>query len=292
MNFPDDFAEITRLDVPLAPLTWFRVGGPAQFFVEPRSLEELAGVVLACQAGEINVRVLGDGSNVLVRDEGVSGAVIRLPRAHFSNVSVEGTRVVAQAGAPLSHLIAESVRAGLAGLELLTGIPGTVGGAVQGNAGGKIADIGQFVRSVTVLAPTGETYVRQEDELTFGYRTSGLEESLILEAGFELTPDEPDEIARRMRKLWIMKKAGSPLGHENAGSIFKNPRGQSSGQLIDRAGLKGTRIGGAEISDRHANFIVTHEEAKAQDVIRLIDLARSRVAEQFGVDLELELRIW
>ncbi|HEX6986490.1 MAG TPA: UDP-N-acetylmuramate dehydrogenase [Planctomycetaceae bacterium] len=292
MSFPEDFADITRPDEPLAPHTWLRVGGPAQYFVEPRDVEELTAVVRACHEQGIKVRVLGDGSNLLVRDEGVSGAVIRLPRELFSAVAVDGNVVRAQAGALLSHVISQSVRAGLAGLEVLTGIPGTVGGALHGNAGGKGGDIGQFVREATVLTSAGETFVRSEDELAFAYRTSSLDELVILDATFELTPDDPDEIARRMRKVWITKKASQPLSHQSAGCVFKNPRGQSSGQLIDRAGLKGTRVGGAEISDRHANFVVTHQGAKADDVIRLIELARSRVLERFGVELEPEIQIW
>ncbi|MGC1276577.1 MAG: UDP-N-acetylmuramate dehydrogenase [Planctomycetaceae bacterium] len=292
MSFPDDFADITRQDEPLAPYTWLRVGGPAQFFVEPRDVDELIAVVRACHEQDVKVRVLGDGSNVLVRDEGVSGAVLRLPRELFSAVTIDGTLVRAQAGALLSHVISQSVRAGLAGLELLTGIPGTVGGALHGNAGGKGGEIGQFVREATVLTATGETFVRREDELAFAYRSSSLDELVILEAVFDLTPEDSDEIARRMRKIWITKKASQPLSHQSAGCIFKNPRGQSSGQLIDRAGLKGTRVGGAEISDRHANFVVTHDDAKADDVVRLIELTRSRVLEKFGVELELEVQIW
>lgn len=292
MSFPEDFADITRPDEPLAPYTWLRVGGPAQFFVEPRSIEELAAVVRACREQDLKVRVLGDGSNLLVRDEGASGVVIRLPRELFSAVSVDGTTVRAQAGALLSHVVSQAVRAGLAGMEVLTGIPGTVGGALHGNAGGKGGDIGQFVREATVLTETGETLTRRGDELAFAYRQSSLDDLVILEAAFELTPDDPDEIARRMRKIWITKKANQPLSHQSAGCIFKNPRGQSAGQLIDRAGLKGTRIGGAEVSDRHANFVVTHPGAKAEDVARLIDLARSRVLERFGVELELEVQIW
>jgi UDP-N-acetylmuramate dehydrogenase len=292
MSFPDDFAEITRQDEPLAPHTWLRVGGPAQYFIEPRDIDELTAVVKACHTQDIKVRVLGDGSNLLVRDEGVSGAVIRLPRDLFSAIEIDGTTVRAEAGALLSHVITQSVRAGLAGLELLTGIPGTVGGALRGNAGGKGGEIGQFVREVTVLTATGERFVRREDDLSFAYRNSSLDELVILSAAFELTPEDSDEIARRLRKIWITKKTSQPLSHQSAGCIFKNPRGQSSGQLIDRAGLKGTRIGGVEISDRHANFVVTHEGAKADDVIRLIELARSRVLERFGVELELEVQVW
>lgn len=227
-----------------------------------------------------------------MRDEGVSGVVVRLSADEFSRIEIAGTRVQAAAGALLSTLISQTVKAGLAGLDTLVGIPGTVGGALHGNAGGRSGDIGQHVHSVTVLTAAGELHTRAEDELSFAYRQSSLNELTILSAEFELHPDDPAEITRRMRKLWIMKKATQPLTFQSAGCIFKNPRGMSAGLLIDQAGLKGTRVGGAEISDRHANFIVADEGASSQDVLRLIDLARSKVAEQFGVDLELEIKIW
>jgi UDP-N-acetylmuramate dehydrogenase len=286
------FSRITRPDEPLAPYTWLKIGGPAQYLVEPASRDELLDVVRFCHEQELPLRVLGGGSNVLVRDEGVSGAVIRLTGDAFAEIAVAGTTVRSGAGALLSHLISRSVQAGLAGLEVLTGIPGTVGGALRGNAGGRAGDIGQFVSGVTVLTATGETFTRTEDELSFAYRESSIIELAVLEATFELSADDPEEITRRMRKLWIMKKASQPLSSQSAGCIFKNPRGLSAGTLIEQAGLKGTRIGAAEISDRHANFIVTHEAATSGDVLRLIDLARSKVAEQFGVELELEIQVW
>jgi UDP-N-acetylmuramate dehydrogenase len=238
------------------------------------------------------MRVLGGGSNLLVRDEGVPGVVLRLSHPAFSNITADGTIVTAGAGASLSHLISHSVKAGLAGLDTLVGIPGTVGGALHGNAGGKSGDIGQHVRSVRVVTVAGDSFVRKEDELEFAYRSSSLNELIILEAQFALHHEDPEEITRRMRKLWIMKKATQPLTFQSAGCIFKNPRGMSAGWLIDQAGLKGTRIGDAEFSDRHANFIVTHPGATSRDVQRLIELARSKVSEQFGVDLELEVQIW
>jgi UDP-N-acetylmuramate dehydrogenase len=184
------------------------------------------------------------------------------------------------------------VKAELAGLETLSGIPGTVGGALRGNAGGRSGDIGQFVDSVTVMSSKGEISTRRGDDLWFGYRESNVDELVILEGSFSLQPGDSQEITRRMRKLWIMKKATQPLSFQSAGCIFKNPRGLSAGSLIEQAGLKGIRVGQAEISDRHANFIVTHPNAKSEDVLRLIDLARSKVSEQFGVDLELEIKIW
>lgn len=288
----EKFPEITLADQPLAPLTWLKVGGLAQFLVEPRNADELQEVVTLCHENEMPVRVLGSGSNLLVKDEGVSGVVLRLTNESFGQVTVDGTTVRAGSGAILSHAISESVKAGLAGLDVLVGIPGTIGGALRGNAGGRSGDIGQFVSSVTVLTVKGTRFVRAEDELSFAYRSSSINELVILEADFQLKVDDPEEIARRMRKLWIMKKSSQPLASQSAGCIFKNPRGLSAGDLIEQSGLKGTRVGGAEISDRHANFVVTHPETKSDDVLRLIDLTQSKVAEQFGVDLELELRVW
>lgn len=292
MSSIEDFNGILSHNKPLAPLTWLKIGGPAQYFLEPRNPNELVAVIRCCHENGIPIHLLGGGSNVLVRDEGVSGAVLSLTGDGFSEVRTEGTQVHAGAGALLSNVISHSVKAGLAGLENLTGIPGTIGGALKGNAGGRNGDIGQFVAGVRVVTLKGEIFTRSDDELSFGYRTSSINELAIIDATFQLTPDEPDEITRRMRTLWIMKKATQPLSFQSAGCIFKNPRGLSAGALIEQAGLKGTRIGTASISDRHANFIVTEENATFEDVHRLIDLAKSRVAEQFGVELELEIQLW
>jgi UDP-N-acetylmuramate dehydrogenase len=292
MNSLVAFKEIALRDQPLAPLTWMKIGGPAQYLIRPRNVDELLDVVRACHEDQIPVRVIGGGSNVLVRDEGVSGAVLQLIGDSFSQITIEGTTVRAGAGGLLSQLISQTVKAELAGLETLSGIPGTFGGALRGNAGGRAGDIGQFVESVTVMNVKGEISTRKGDELWFGYRESNVDELVILEGTLKLQQGETDEITRRMRKLWIMKKATQPLSFQSAGCIFKNPRGLSAGALIEQAGLKGIRVGAAEISDRHANFIVTNAGAKSDDVLRLIDLTRSKVSEQFGVDLELEIKIW
>ncbi len=292
MSSLDEFSDITRRDVPLAPYTWLKIGGPAQLLIEPRSVEELQAVVRRCYEQQMPLRMLGGGSNLLVPDTGVSGAVIRIAGEPFTRVSIEGQRVRAGGGALLSHVISASVAAGLAGLETLVGIPGTVGGALHGNAGTRHGDVGQFLSAVTVITATGEKFVRTEDELTFAYRQSSINELAIVEALFSLTPEDPDEVARRLRKLWIMKKATQPLSFQSAGCIFKNPRGLSAGALIEQAGLKGTRVGQCEVSDRHANFIVTHENATAADLLKLVDLIRTKVAEAHGVDLELEIQVW
>ncbi|MEZ5942942.1 MAG: UDP-N-acetylmuramate dehydrogenase [Planctomycetaceae bacterium] len=292
MSSLDQFSDITKPDEPMAQYTWLKVGGPAQWFIEPRNLDELEAVVRACHADGIPVRMLGGGSNILVRDEGVSGAVIRLASDEFRRVSVEGTMVKAQGAAVLSNVISESVKSGLAGLETLVGIPGTIGGAVRNNAGGRHGEIGQFVKSVGVMTVAGDRFVRQGDELSFDYRFSSINELVITDVTLQLVAEDADEVARRMHKLWVLKKSTQPLSFQSAGCIFKNPRGLSAGSMIEQAGLKGTRVGKAEVSDRHGNFIVTFEGATAKDVLSLIDLVKARVNEVHSISLETEIQIW
>jgi UDP-N-acetylmuramate dehydrogenase len=286
------FEHIVRQAEPLAPHTWFQLGGPAEFFAEPRTLDELQGLVRRCAEEELPIRVLGGGSNVLVRDEGVPGLVVRFAEGVFADIQVAAGRVTAGGAAKLGHVISSAVREGLAGLEALVAIPGTVGGALHGNAGSRGGDIGQWTRRATVMTRSGEVIERQRDELVFAYRESSLDELAILSAEFELEAEDPEQLTKRMQQQWIMKKASQPLGHQSAGCIFKNPRGMSAGMLIDQAGLKGTRIGGAEVNDRHANFIVAEPGAASHDVLRLIELVRSRVADRIGIDLELEIQVW
>lgn len=292
MSALDEFSEITKIDEPLAPLTWLKVGGPAQLFIEPRSVDELIAVVKAVAVEELPIKVLGGGSNVLVKDNGFPGVVIKLNGNEFTQVSIDGQTVDAGGAAPLSNTISTTVGAGLSGLENLVGIPGTIGGAIRGNSGGRHGDIGQFVKSVDVLTAKGERFTRSGDELTFDYRNSSVNELVILGAKLQLVPDDPDEISKRMRHIWIVKKAAQPFSFQSAGCIFKNPRGLSAGALIEQAGLKGTKVGNAEVSDRHANFIVTNADATASDVIQLIELIKSRVNEVHGVELEPEIQIW
>lgn len=288
----DEFEPIVRPAEPLAPHTWFKLGGPAEYFAEPRDAAELARLVARCQQEEVPVRMLGGGSNVLVRDEGVPGVVVRLPESSFGQIEVRGRRVAAGGGAKLGHVISTSVREGLAGLEALVGIPGTIGGALRGNAGSRGGDIGQWVERATVLTRSGEVIERGRDEMVFAYRQSSLDELVILAAEFELDQDDPEQLTKRMQQQWIVKKAAQPLAHQSAGCIFKNPRGMSAGLLIDQAGLKGTRVGGAEVSDRHANFIVAEPGATSHDVLRLIEVVRSRVADRLGMELDLEIEVW
>ncbi len=277
---------------PLAPLTWFHLGGPAEFFAEPNTVEELQAVVRRCHQERAPIRLLGGGSNILVRDEGVTGMVVRLAAAPFAEITVGQRAVTAGGGAKLGHVISTSVREGLAGLEPLVGIPGTIGGALHGNAGSHGGDIGQWTCQATVMTRGGEILERTREELVFAYRESSLDELAILRAQFQLDADDPAELTKRMQKQWIIKKAGQPLSHQSAGCIFKNPRGMSAGMLIDQAGLKNTRYGQAEVSERHANFIIADEGATSQDVLQLIDVVRQRVFDRLGIELESEIEVW
>ncbi len=292
MTVVSGFEKIVRRDEPLADRTWLRLGGVASFYAEPKSVDELAALVRRCCDEEVPIRVLGSGSNVLIRDDGVSGMVVSLGGAAFADIQISNGRLMAGGGAKLAHAISETVRAGLAGLEPLVGIPGTLGGALHGNSGSRGGDIGQWACQATVMTRTGEIVQRNREDLVFAYRQSSLDELVILSAEFQLEEDDPERLTKRMQKQWIVKKAGQPLSHQNVASVFKNPRGMSAGMLIDQAGLKGTRVGGVEVSQRHANFIVADEGATSQDVLRLMDIVRSRVAERLGVELETELEIW
>jgi UDP-N-acetylmuramate dehydrogenase len=287
-----DFQDIIKRNEPLAPYTNFKLGGPAEQLVQPRSVDELAAVVRRCSQQRIPLRVLGGGCNVLVRDEGVPGVVLRLSAPAFTEVSVDGRRVRAGTGTVLAALISQAARHALAGLEPLIGIPGTVGGALRINAGDRSGEIGQYVHRVEVLDGGGTVQVRERDELRFATGWSNLDDPVLLTAEFELEPDNPDAIVKRMRKAWIQRKASQPLSYQAAGRIFKNPRGLSAAALIEQAGLAGTRVGGAEVSERHANYVIAHPGASARDVLRLIDLIRSRVQERFHVELEPEISIW
>ena len=239
-------------------------------------------------------RVLGKGCNLLVADAGVPGVVIRLDADAFSTVAVDGATVTAGAGADLQKLLLQTVRLGLSGLETLGGIPASVGGAARMNAGGRYGDFGSAVASLSVMDAEGNVYERTRDDLIWDYRRVNVVAPLILSATLDLEPADPDELARRSKEVWMAKRNSQPLNAKSAGCVFKNPAedGRSAGALIDAAGLKGTRVGGAEVSDVHANFFVAHPGCTAANVAGLIDLVRDAVAERCGVDLQTEIKRW
>jgi UDP-N-acetylmuramate dehydrogenase len=288
----EEFSEIIKYNESLAPYMHLKLGGPAAMLVQPRSLEELSAIVRHCFEERIPLRVLGCGCNMLARDEGVAGAVVRLSEPAFTQIAVEGKRVRAGTGAAVSALISASARHNLAGLETLVGIPGTVGGALRTNAGDRTGDIGQFVRLVEVLDSQGNLQVRDRDELRFGDHASNLDDPVLLTVEFDLETDASDAIVKRMRKAWILRKATQPASFQAAGRIFKNPRGLSASALLEQAGLSKTRVGGAEVSDRDSNYIIVHPGATSRDVLRLIDLMRVRVLECFNIPLEQEIVVW
>lgn len=292
MRVAQEFTEITHEDVPLAPYTHLGVGGPAEALVEPRSRAELAAVVRACAADRVPLRVLGGGCGIIVRDGGVKGVVLRLSAAEFTAVEVQGRALKAGAGAPLAALVAEAARHGLGGPETLVGIPGTVGGALRGNAGDRSGEIGQFVQRVEALDEAGHWQTCEQDELRFAYRQSNLEDAILVAAEFEMDPDLPEAIVKRMRKAWIQRKAAQPFTFQAAVRMFKDPRGQSAAALIEQTGLGGARVGGAELSERDANAVVAQPGASARDVLRLIEMVAGRVRERSHVELELQVSVW
>ena len=292
MSIFSGLENIVKEKCPLAPYTWYGLGGPADYLITPQSREQIAEVLQRCREHQLPVRVLGFGSNLLVGDKGVRGAVIRLENPVFCEFKFEGTTLKAGAGANLNKLVLESVRKGLAGLEALTGIPGSIGGAVRMNAGGRFGDLGSVVQRVTVMNLEGQVFEKAKPELVFDYRSTNITAKLILEATIELTESDPESLLQVVKEVWIYKKNTQPLDTHNAGCIFKNPRGMSAGALIDRAGLKGTQIGGAVVSEKHANFFIAEKGCRSSDVRQLIDLVRTKVREKFDVELELELEIW
>lgn len=283
---------IVETDYPLAKRTWYGLGGPADYFIRPHTTEQLKDVVKRCDENGIRMYVMGFGSNLLIDDEGLRGAVIKFEVEPFTHIDFEGDQITAGAGAELSKLVLTCVEKGLSGVEALTGIPGSVGGAVRMNAGGNFGDVGAAVETVTLMDKTGNVFEKSKPELVFDYRQTNITAKFILGARLKLNAADPEQVMRTVKEIWIYKKNSQPLNTKNSGCIFKNPRGVSAGALIDRAGLKGLRVGGAVISDKHANFIVAENGCTSRDVIRLIEAIKQRVKEQFDVELELEIEIW
>ncbi|MBI5367964.1 MAG: UDP-N-acetylmuramate dehydrogenase [Planctomycetes bacterium] len=273
----------------LARHTTFRIGGPARCFLQPATVEELAEMLAACRAAGLVPRFLGGGANLLVRDEGVDVAV---SLRRFRRFAVAGERVDAGAGLTFMALIQRTRDLGLAGLEKLVGIPGSVGGVLFMNAGGKHGEVGDAVASITVADTDGHVRVLRREEAGFAYRRSGLAGLIVLEGRFQLTPGDPAALRATSRAVHEEKERTQPLSTPSAGCTFKNPPGDKAGRLIEAAGLKGRRVGGASVSLRHANFVVNDAGASAADVLDLIEIVRAVVKDRFGVELELEVQVW
>jgi len=292
MHWLTDFEPRVERDVPLAKLTWFGLGGAARWLASPSGPEELAALLRrARDAGEA-VRVLGGGANVLVQDDGVDGVVVRLDAEEFGWLIVDGDRVIAGAGVDLMKLCNRCAAAGLAGVECLGGIPGTVGGAIRMNAGGRFGQIADVVERVHVVGADGAAATLSRDAFGFGYRTSSLGDRVVVAAELRLKEDSADAVRERLHDIWTYKKETQPLGERSAGCIFKNPPGDSAGRLIDAAGMKGASCGGATVSTRHANFVTADPGTRTADVLRLIERIRDAVMKASGVELEMEIVVW
>ncbi len=292
MNIFSGLEKIVETDYPLANHTWYGLGGPADYFIRPQSIEQLKEVVRRCNENKIRIYVIGFGSNLLISDDGLRAAVITLEAEQFKQTQVDGEQVTAWAGADLSKLVLSCVQKGLSGIEALTGIPGSIGGAVKMNAGGSFGDIGAAVETVTLMDNQGAVFEKSKPELMFDYRGTNITAKFILNTRFKLIEGDPEQIMRTVKEIWIYKKNSQPLNTKNSGCIFKNPRDVSAGALIDRTGLKGLQIGGAAVSEKHANFIIAEKGCKSRDVMRLIDAIKQRVKERFDTELELEIEIW
>lgn len=282
------FSSVIRENESLAIHSTMRVGGNARLAAFPRDAEELRSLVSLAKAHGIRHIIVGNASNILFDDKGFDGLVIFTTA--MRSVEWNGDTVTAACGASLTGLSAAATKKGLSGLEFAFGIPGTIGGAVYMNAGAYGSEISAVLTESTYLG-SEEFLTRSAEEHRFGYRTSIYRSTndIILSATFRLTPDDPAEIAAHAEQNMTSRRSKQPLEYPNAGSVFKRPEGAFPGALIEKAGLKGLRIGGAEISEKHANFIVNRGGATASDVLKLVDTARREVYQKFGISLETEI---
>lgn len=279
-----------RWNEPMARHTSFKVGGPADAMVYPRDREDLSGLLRRARRFKVPVFPFGGGTNLLVRDGGMRGIVLNLSR--WQAVRDDGLhRLYVDGGARIAKAAMAAMERSLSGLEFAIGIPGTVGGTIMMNAGTPEGDMSQVVDSVFLLGHDGRVREVGRKEIRFGYRTSHLPPGIILGATFALKPSLKGKIQKRMDEYLRRRRETQPLRLPNAGSIFKNPGGDFAGHVIEDVGLKGCRRGGAQVSDKHANFIVNHGRANASDILGLIRTVGKKVEEEKGITLELEIRI-
>lgn len=276
---------------PMKNHTTFRVGGPARCLVEPGSADELVKVIKACLEAGMPYTIVGNGSNLLVSDEGYDGVVIHLFK-NMSRIRVQGNFLIAEAGALLVRVSNAACREGLSGLEFASGIPGTVGGALVMNAGAYGGEMKDVVCCVKVLAADGRVREYTNEEMDFGYRRSRIAKNrdIVLEAEFRLHPGKPEEIRARMDELKEQRVKKQPLEYASAGSTFKRPEGYFAGKLIEDAGLKGFRIGDAQVSEKHCGFVINRGNATAAQIAEVIEEVKKRVYENSGVSLQTEVK--
>ncbi|MGB7347294.1 MAG: FAD-binding protein [Pirellulaceae bacterium] len=292
MSFSEDLQHLIRADEPLGPHVWLGIGGPARYFAEPVDQDELVRIIKAAHEAKIATRILGGGSNVLVREAGFDGVVVSLAAAPTSQLAIEGNKMTAGAGAKLSHAVIKAVGAGLGGLEHLVGIPGTVGAAVVGNVSSDGRDIGPVVHSVVVLDKDGSTRTIPQAEVGFSHRKSSLGGLTVLEVVFELEPRDAQALTKRLQKLWITRNASRPSEERRIAMPFIDPDGMPAKDLIQNVGLAGVREGNVSLDSNVPHFLIAHEGATSEQCVRLIQRVREQVLMQSGIDLQLNLQIW
>lgn len=279
------------VDEPMKRHTTFRIGGPADFFLLPSTVDEVRGILEICREEELPYFILGNGSNLLVSDKGYRGVIIQLYR-NFSNISVEGNEICASSGALLSQIAAAARNASLTGFEFAGGIPGTLGGAVFMNAGAYGGELKDVLKEAVVMTEQGEILTLPVEKLDMGYRTSRIKKAgyLVLEARLVLEQGDMDKIRDITKDLTEKRVSKQPLEYPSAGSTFKRPEGYFAGKLIMDAGLRGYQVGDAQVSEKHCGFVINRGNATAADVLTLIENVREKVQEQFGVTLEPEVK--
>jgi UDP-N-acetylmuramate dehydrogenase len=284
-----------KVSQPLARYTSMKVGGPADLFIEVKNVEGLTGVLRTLNRCGTNFCLLGNGSNVLISDRGLRGAVIHLA-GEFKQVEwrEEGEIVRVRVGAAfaVTQLVREAARKGYGGVEFAEGIPGTIGGALYMNAGAYGSEFEKVIDQVDGFTHEGEPFRLSRNQMTFTYRDSHLPVGMVVtEVRLRLRREDSVKVSSRVRELVTKRKASQPSGYPNSGSMFRNPPGDFAGRLIEAAGLKGKKIGRAQISERHGNFIVNLGGAKSEDVRQLMELAHAEVRTRFGIELEAEVRL-
>ncbi len=291
ISSPETIEGIFRYDVSLDKYTSFRTGGPAEIFVEPVDTLELKKVLRFCKEEQKKIFVFGKGSNILVNDNGIKGVVVHLGSVSFRKVERKGIYVSTGAGVILPSLVKRTSSWGLEGLEVLVGIPGTVGGAVMMNAGGKYGNISETINSLTTMTFDGKITSYNRKDLEFSYRKCNLDEQIVLKVEFMLKESNKEEVLRKMGDIYKEKVERQPLLANSAGCIFKNADNFKAAELIDKADLKGRKIGDAVVSRKHANFIINNGKATSTNIIELIKIIRETVKVKYNVSLELEIQI-
>jgi len=294
LNILDELKSVSKglvqKDEPMARHTYYGIGGPALAYITPRDAEDLSIILKFGEKNSLPIYFIGSGSNILVSDSGIHGLVIRPPKL-LKELDFNGNMIFAESGLMLGRLVRESIKRNLTGLESLVGVPGTLGGALVMNAGAFGGEISNYLKYVEIMKMDGTKKTYAADDIDFSYRFSSFKSNeFILSAIFELRHERADIINKKRQKANAGRKTNQPLKYRSAGSVFKNPKDYAAGYLIDEAGLKGTKVGNAEISDHHANFFINHGNASAMDIAKLIKLTKKTVYKKFDVELELEIK--